>query len=179
MRRFLPLLTCRENSNGKSDLEGRCVPAFAPKVLHNTAQGRAAHPGYRVATIAFYANGVASSGSSGMMQPRRGKWHVDARVSQGALRDPGLRYAAPSVQKNATSWLAVRNKRVHWSLLPPHPQARRTCNGMACQYPVNRHCLFDDLEAAYQAGLAFGREQPEPAPYVVIEVLRRRHRTAS
>lgn len=49
-----------------------------------------------------------------------------------------------------------------------------SCNGMASEHPVNRYCLFDDLEAAYQAGLAFGREQPEPAPYVVVEVLRRR-----
>jgi hypothetical protein len=51
-----------------------------------------------------------------------------------------------------------------------------SCNGLACLHPVNRYCLFDDLDTAYRAGLVFGREEPEPGPYVVIEVLRCRER---
>ena len=51
-----------------------------------------------------------------------------------------------------------------------------SCNGLACEYPVNRCCLFDEIGAAYEAGLAFGREEPEPAPYAIVEVLRQRGR---
>ncbi len=54
-----------------------------------------------------------------------------------------------------------------------------SCNGLACDYPVNSSCLLEDVETAFQAGLAFGREEPEPAPYVIIEVLRRRERGGS
>jgi hypothetical protein len=54
-----------------------------------------------------------------------------------------------------------------------------SCNGLACDYPVNRYCLLDDIDTAFQVGLAFGREEPEPAPYVIIEVLRRRERADS
>ena len=46
-----------------------------------------------------------------------------------------------------------------------------SCNGMAESIAVNEFCLVDDLEAALAAARRFGAEQPEPGPYVVIEVL--------
>jgi hypothetical protein len=51
-----------------------------------------------------------------------------------------------------------------------------SCNGLACIHPVNRYCLLDDIDTAVEVGRAFGREEPEPAPFVIIEVLRRRER---
>jgi hypothetical protein len=48
-----------------------------------------------------------------------------------------------------------------------------SCNGMAAEIPVNRYCLIADLEMALDVGQRFGVEQPEPGPYVVVEVLRR------
>lgn len=49
-----------------------------------------------------------------------------------------------------------------------------SCNGMAESIPVNDYCLVDDLESALAAARRFGVEQPEPGPYVVVEVLARR-----
>ena len=45
-----------------------------------------------------------------------------------------------------------------------------SCNGMAESIPVNEFCLIDDLEAALTAVRRFGVEQPEPGPYVIVEV---------
>jgi hypothetical protein len=49
-----------------------------------------------------------------------------------------------------------------------------SCNGMAEEIAVNRYCLLDDLDNAFANAKRFGVEQPEPGPYVVIEVLSRR-----
>jgi hypothetical protein len=49
-----------------------------------------------------------------------------------------------------------------------------SCNGLACLYPVNRYCLLDNIETAFEAATTFGRDEPEPGPYVVVEVLRSR-----
>jgi|694.fasta_scaffold77609_3 hypothetical protein len=49
-----------------------------------------------------------------------------------------------------------------------------SCNGLAVFYPVNRYCLLDDIDTAFQVGWKIGREEPEPGPYVIVEVLRRR-----
>jgi hypothetical protein len=49
-----------------------------------------------------------------------------------------------------------------------------SCNGMAESLPVNDFCLIDDLETALAAARRFGIEQPEPGPYLVIEVLTQR-----
>lgn len=46
-----------------------------------------------------------------------------------------------------------------------------SCNGMAESIPVNDFCLIDDLETALAAARRFGVEQPEPGPYVIVEVL--------
>jgi len=46
-----------------------------------------------------------------------------------------------------------------------------SCNGMADSISVNEFCLIDNLETALGAAQRFGVEQPEPGPYVVIEVL--------
>ncbi len=49
-----------------------------------------------------------------------------------------------------------------------------SCNGMACNYPVNPFCLLEDMDTAFRVGRAFGEEQPEPGSYIIVEVLRRR-----
>lgn len=46
-----------------------------------------------------------------------------------------------------------------------------SCNGMAAEYPVNAHCLLDDLATAVTAAERFSMEQPEPGMYYVAEVL--------
>jgi hypothetical protein len=33
---------------------------------------------------------------------------------------------------------------------------------------------LDDIDTAFQVGWKIGREEPEPGPYVIVEVLRRR-----
>lgn len=46
-----------------------------------------------------------------------------------------------------------------------------SCNGMAKEIPVNPFCLLDNLETALAVARRFGMEQPEPGPYVIVEVL--------
>ena len=46
-----------------------------------------------------------------------------------------------------------------------------SCNGMAESIPVNEFCLIDDMKTALAAARCFGVEQPEPGPYVIVEVL--------
>ena len=46
-----------------------------------------------------------------------------------------------------------------------------SCNAMAESLAVNDFCLLDDLETALAVAQRFGVEQPEPGPYIVIEVL--------
>ena len=47
-----------------------------------------------------------------------------------------------------------------------------SCHGMASEVPVNRYCLIDSLGEANAAAVRFSREEPEPGPYYVVEVLR-------
>jgi len=47
-----------------------------------------------------------------------------------------------------------------------------SCNLMALEVAVTRHCLVDDLEAARELARRFSVEEPEPGPYYVVEVLR-------
>jgi hypothetical protein len=49
-----------------------------------------------------------------------------------------------------------------------------SCNGMAEEISVNEFCLIDGLDAAVAAARRFGVEQPEPGPYVIVEVLAKR-----
>jgi hypothetical protein len=46
-----------------------------------------------------------------------------------------------------------------------------SCNSLACELPVNEHCLFPTLEAAVAGAERFAVEQPEPGEYYVVEVL--------
>lgn len=45
-----------------------------------------------------------------------------------------------------------------------------SCNYVARDYPVNRHCLVDHLDTAISMARAFGIGKCEPGPYLVIEV---------
>ena len=47
-----------------------------------------------------------------------------------------------------------------------------SCNSLAQDIPVNACCLVDTLEVAVALARKFSREEPEPGPYFVIEVLR-------
>ena len=47
-----------------------------------------------------------------------------------------------------------------------------SCNGFAAKAPVNRCCLLDSLTDAVALAERCSREEPEPGPYYVIEVLR-------
>jgi hypothetical protein len=46
-----------------------------------------------------------------------------------------------------------------------------SCNSIAAEYPVNAHCLLDDLAMAVAAAEHFSIEQPEPGMYYIAEVL--------
>ncbi len=52
-----------------------------------------------------------------------------------------------------------------------------SCNGMAAAYPANRYCLLDSLAAAYHVARTFGVEGPEPGPYIIVDVRRKRRVT--
>lgn len=54
-----------------------------------------------------------------------------------------------------------------------------SCNGLAREIPVNRHCLIDGLNAAKAAARRFAGEQPEPGDYYVVEVWRQQRGTPS
>lgn len=45
-----------------------------------------------------------------------------------------------------------------------------SCNHMAPEYPVNKHCLVDNLDTAVTMARTFARGNCEPGPYCVIEV---------
>jgi hypothetical protein len=47
-----------------------------------------------------------------------------------------------------------------------------SCNSMALELAVNRHCLVDHLDAAIATATRFSVEEPEPGPCYVVEVLR-------
>jgi len=47
-----------------------------------------------------------------------------------------------------------------------------SCNGLAAEVPVNRYCLVDTLAEAAALAERCSREEPEPGPYYVVEVLR-------
>ena len=53
-----------------------------------------------------------------------------------------------------------------------------SCNGMASEIPVNRHCLLDHPESALAVADRFSREEPEPGSYYIVQVWRERQRQA-
>jgi len=48
-----------------------------------------------------------------------------------------------------------------------------SCCGLAGEVPVNRYCLLDDFGTALRVAQRWDREEPEPGPYYVVQVLRR------
>jgi hypothetical protein len=46
-----------------------------------------------------------------------------------------------------------------------------SCNSMASEFQVNRHCLLVTFDEACAAAARFSIEQPEPGDYYVAEVL--------
>jgi hypothetical protein len=49
-----------------------------------------------------------------------------------------------------------------------------SCNYMYQHHAVNRYCLIDTIEGAEEAARSFAENEPEPGPYIVIEVFRER-----
>ncbi len=47
-----------------------------------------------------------------------------------------------------------------------------SCNGMADEMGVNRFCLLETLDEAIAFAERCAREEPEPGPFYVVEVLR-------
>jgi hypothetical protein len=47
-----------------------------------------------------------------------------------------------------------------------------SCNGMHQAHRVNRYCLIDEPEDAVKAAQSFAETEPEPGPYVIVEVFR-------
>lgn len=47
------------------------------------------------------------------------------------------------------------------------------CNGLAIEHQVNQYCLLSDINSAFSFAQLCGIEQPEPAPYIIVEVLRK------
>jgi hypothetical protein len=48
-----------------------------------------------------------------------------------------------------------------------------TCNGLAASFPVNRFGLVDALDDARRLATHCGATEPEPGPYVIVQVLLR------
>jgi hypothetical protein len=53
-----------------------------------------------------------------------------------------------------------------------------SCNGEAKTFRANAYCLFDGLDEAVAAAQAFSNNEPEPGPYYIARVLRRRRACA-
>jgi hypothetical protein len=49
-----------------------------------------------------------------------------------------------------------------------------SCNGASDDFPVNRSCLIDDIDTAYNVAVEISRGKYEPGPYHLVEVYRRR-----
>jgi hypothetical protein len=48
-----------------------------------------------------------------------------------------------------------------------------SCCGLAAEVPANRYCLVDDPHTALRLAERWDREEPEPGPYHVVQILRR------
>ena len=47
-----------------------------------------------------------------------------------------------------------------------------SCNGLSAEHPVNRWCLLNEWDEAVRAARRFAVEEPEPGPFVIVEVRR-------
>jgi len=52
-----------------------------------------------------------------------------------------------------------------------------SCNGMGGLFPVNKYCLLETVEEAYNAAASFENEATEPGPFIIVEVRRKVHRS--
>jgi hypothetical protein len=49
-----------------------------------------------------------------------------------------------------------------------------SCTSGATVFPVNRYCLFGDINIAYDATIIFSQGHYEPGPYYILEVYRKK-----
>jgi len=47
----------------------------------------------------------------------------------------------------------------------------RSCKGLATEILTNEYCPLSDLSTARQMAMSFAEDQPEPVPFVIVEVL--------
>ncbi len=64
--------------------------------------------------------------------------------------------------------VVVRDKDSYFACSP------LSCNGMADEVEVNRHCLLTDEQTAFRMTRQFEESKCEPGPYCVVEVWRER-----
>ena len=72
----------------------------------------------------------------------------------------GFDVNAKTPRENSVCW--------GWSCSP------LSCNGMHQEFAVNRYCLIDQLDDAVKVAQSFSQTEPEPGPYVIVEVFRLR-----
>jgi hypothetical protein len=101
-----------------------------------------------------------------------GKSGVPDRLSPDELFDANLPELPPEADLSAYDFLGYDP--VEYTDVLNYGCSPLSCNGMEADFPVNRYCLLDSLESAYQAATAFGIEQPEPGPYILFEIWRKR-----
>ncbi len=49
-----------------------------------------------------------------------------------------------------------------------------SCNYCCAEHPVNHYCLIEDLDRAIEVGCHFGKTGPEPGPYLLFKLARKR-----
>jgi hypothetical protein len=90
---------------------------------------------------------------------------VEGRQEDFAI--PELKVAAPDASFERLGFDAV--SRTMGNAFECSPLS---CNGLARDFPVNAHCLLDDVALAIEAAKRFGQGEAEPGPYFVVEVSR-------
>ncbi|MEO5820777.1 MAG: hypothetical protein ABIT71_09745 [Vicinamibacteraceae bacterium] len=99
---------------------------------------------YRISTVRFVAG-----------EPEPWAWPEDAVPVP--LPDGFVSLGYDAVQKSADDILGFECSPL-------------SCNSVAPEWPVNRHCLLDDFDTAVDAARQFSIDQPEPGMYYVAEV---------
>jgi len=79
---------------------------------------------------------------------------------------------AESVEPLPADFVSLGFDVVNKTVTPFFECSPLSCNGMASEVAVNRFCLLETLDEAISFAQRCAREEPEPGPFYVIEVLR-------
>lgn len=94
--------------------------------------------------------------------------HFDERASH-PVDEQGLESLGFDVVSVSTAGITGPSNRCDYL---PFDCSPLSCNGMGAEIPVNQWCLLPTIETAISAAIRFAREEPEPGPYVLVEVLK-------